>query len=105
VTDEDSNAVEAASVTVFDGDTEVSSTFTEEDGSYSLIGLPPGEYDVEISSDDLDETVVETVLVTADEDADEEETEDDEDEEEEADDEVEVTADDGGNAGGEPAAE
>jgi hypothetical protein len=54
-----------ASVTAFDGDTEVTSTSTGADGTYLLGGLPTGEYRVEFSATGFDDFEVEGVAVSA----------------------------------------
>jgi hypothetical protein len=42
--------VAGAAVTAFDGTTEVTSTATEADGAYTLVGLPTGAYRIEVSA-------------------------------------------------------
>ncbi len=54
-----------ASVTAFKGDEEISSTSTEEDGTYMLIGLSAGSYRVEFSATGYDDMEVFDVVVTA----------------------------------------
>ena len=50
VSDADGNPIGGASVTALRGEEEVTSTSTEEDGTYRLIGLPTGEYSLEFSA-------------------------------------------------------
>jgi hypothetical protein len=54
-----------ASVTAYDGDTEVTSTSTGADGTYVLGGLPTGDYRVEFSATGFDDVSVDNVAVTA----------------------------------------
>ena len=65
VTDRDFVPLPDASVTAFKGDEEVSSTSTEEDGTYMLIGLPTGSYRVEFSATGYEDREVSDVAVTA----------------------------------------
>jgi hypothetical protein len=60
-----STPLAGASVTAYDGDTEVTSTATGVDGTYVLSGLPTGEYRVEFSATGFDDFVVEGVAVNA----------------------------------------
>jgi hypothetical protein len=53
-------------VTLFSGDTELTGTATEEDGTYRMIGLPPGTYRVDFSATGYQDTSVPDVIVTAD---------------------------------------
>jgi len=67
VLDENQLVLGGVAVTAFDGDTEVTSTVTEADGSFALTGLPTGVYRVEFSAQDFQTLVVEDVEVTAEE--------------------------------------
>ncbi|MBN1513111.1 MAG: DUF4382 domain-containing protein [Phycisphaerae bacterium] len=65
VTDADGIPLSAASVTVYEAETEITSTATGEDGTYTVLGLPPGTYTVEFSVAGHEDAVVEGVVVTA----------------------------------------
>ena len=59
-------AVANASVTAYDSnDDEVTSTSTEDDGTYVLVGLPTGDYRVEVSAAGFDDAEVTDVAVEA----------------------------------------
>jgi len=60
-----STPIAGASVTAYDGDTEVTSTSTSADGTYVLSGLPTGEYRVEFSATGFNDFEVEGVAVSA----------------------------------------
>jgi hypothetical protein len=60
-----STPIAGASVTAYDGDTEVTSTSTGTDGTYVLSGLPTGAYRVEFSATGFNDFVVEGVAVNA----------------------------------------
>jgi hypothetical protein len=60
-----STPLAGVAVTAYAGDTEVTSTSTEDDGTYVLGGLATGEYRVEFSAAGFDDAVVEGVAVTA----------------------------------------
>ncbi|HUU96073.1 MAG TPA: DUF4382 domain-containing protein [Phycisphaerae bacterium] len=64
VTDEAGAPLADASVTAFDADEEVTSTSTEDDGTYVLAGLPAGEYRLEFSAASYQDAEVEGVEVT-----------------------------------------
>lgn len=51
VVDADGNPVENISVTAFDGEAEIASAVTEDDGGYALLGLPPGQYRLRFEGD------------------------------------------------------
>ncbi len=57
--------LEAVSVTAFNGDTDVTSSATEADGSYVLSGLPVGTYRVEFSKEGYDDVEIADVEVAA----------------------------------------
>src|SRR5687767_9549291 len=65
VTDATSTPLAGVAVTAFSGDTEMTSTSTEDDGTYALIGLPPGTYDVTFSANDFDDAEVTDVEVSS----------------------------------------
>lgn len=65
VVEDVSTPLSGVSVTAYTGDTEVTSTTTEGDGTYVLGGLTTGEYRVEFSAAGFDDVVVEEVSVTA----------------------------------------
>ncbi len=60
-----STPLAGVAVTAYVGDTEVTSTSTEDDGTYLLGGLATGEYRVEFSAAGFDDFVVDDVAVTA----------------------------------------
>ena len=60
-----STPLAGVAVTAFAGGTEVTSTSTEDDGTYVLGGLVTGEYRVEFSAAGFDDFVVDDVAVTA----------------------------------------
>ncbi|MEK7731928.1 MAG: carboxypeptidase regulatory-like domain-containing protein, partial [Planctomycetota bacterium] len=60
-----STPLAGVAVTAYAGDTEVTNTSTEDDGTYVLGGLATGEYRVEFSAVGFDDVVVEGVAVTA----------------------------------------
>jgi hypothetical protein len=60
-----STPLDGASVTAYDGDTEVTSTSTGADGAYVLSGLPTGAYRVEFSAAGFNDFEVEGVAVSA----------------------------------------
>jgi hypothetical protein len=51
VVDAEGNPVENISVTAFDGEDEVASAVTEDDGGYAFLGLPPGQYRLQFEGD------------------------------------------------------
>lgn len=57
--------IENAAVTVLSEGTEVSTTATDADGSYAILGLPPGTYTVEVSATGYVDAQVGDVVVTA----------------------------------------
>jgi hypothetical protein len=65
VTDTDMQGVENALVTAYTGEEEVTSTATVEDGTYTLSGLPAGEYRLEISAASYQDAEVPSVAVEA----------------------------------------
>jgi 5-hydroxyisourate hydrolase-like protein (transthyretin family) len=66
VTDSTTGApIGGAAVTAYDGDTEVTSTSTDADGTYKLTGLTTGTYRVEFSADGYVDAEVADVSVTA----------------------------------------
>ncbi len=65
VRDGDGDPVAGASVTAFDGDTEVTTTTTADDGTYVLGGLATGTYRVECSATGFQDAEVTGVEVTA----------------------------------------
>jgi len=65
VTDEASNPISGAAVTVFDGATEVTTTSTGTEGTYTVTGLDPGTYRVEFSATDFLDAEVTDVAVNA----------------------------------------
>jgi len=63
---EDDEPIRGATITVFDeNDEEVATATTNRDGEYSLSDLEPGEYLLEITAEDFDDEVIETVTVGA----------------------------------------
>jgi hypothetical protein len=65
VTDAEGVPLPAVSVTVYQEDVEVTSTATGENGTYTVLGLPPGTCTVEFSLAGYEDAVVEGVMVTA----------------------------------------
>ncbi len=65
VLDADTNALPDVTVRARRGGEEVSSTSTEDDGSYTLNGLPPGTYDISFSKAGFVEASVEDIAVAA----------------------------------------
>ena len=65
VTDTASAPVASAAVTALADGSEVTSTATEADGTYTLAGLPPGTYTVAVSATGYIDTQVADVVVTA----------------------------------------
>jgi hypothetical protein len=65
VTGPDEVALSDVAVTAYNGDEEVTSTTTDENGSYMLIGLPTGTYMVEFSAEGYEYFAVADVSVTA----------------------------------------
>ena len=65
VTDDEGNPLAGAAVSALDGDEEVTSTSTEDDGTYVLYGLPTGEYSVEASATGFESGSAEAVEVQA----------------------------------------
>jgi hypothetical protein len=65
VTDADGVPLPGVSVTVFEGDIEISSTATAEDGTYTMLGLAPGPYTLEFSLAGYEDALVEGVVVAA----------------------------------------
>ncbi|HEY3244072.1 MAG TPA: DUF4382 domain-containing protein [Phycisphaerae bacterium] len=63
VMDADGNPVANTAVTAFAGDTEVTSTSTDADGTYALAGLPAGTYRLEFSAAGFDTTSLMDVAV------------------------------------------
>ena len=63
VTDTDANPILGASVTAFDGETEVTSTATDADGAYALSGLAAGTYRVEFSATGFEDAEVADLVV------------------------------------------
>ncbi|MBP7936466.1 MAG: DUF4382 domain-containing protein [Phycisphaerae bacterium] len=57
--------IPAVAVTVFDQDVEVSSSVTDEDGTFTLVGLPAGTYRLEFTADGYEDTEVGSVSVQA----------------------------------------
>ena len=51
ISEEVSLGIEGVQVAVFDGDTQITSTFTDEDGSYMIMGLEAGSYTVQIEKE------------------------------------------------------
>lgn len=43
----------------------ISNSFTDEDGNYTIMGLPDGTYDIHATKTDFDTTSVEGVTITA----------------------------------------
>ncbi len=64
VKDEAGEAIENASVTVGQGEDEISTAFTDETGFYSVIGLPAGEYSVSASKEGYETVTFDEVTVT-----------------------------------------
>ena len=64
VTDPDGNPIGAVSVTAFEADQEVTTTSTEEDGTYTLSGLEAATYRVEFSASGFEDSSVDDVSVT-----------------------------------------
>jgi hypothetical protein len=65
VTDASGQPIANAAVTVYEGDVEITSTSTEADGTYALIGLPAGTYRVEFSALGYAEQEILEVFVVA----------------------------------------
>lgn len=65
VTNSSGEPLRDVTVTAFDGETQVTGTATDADGTYVLSGLPPGEYRVEFSAVGFGDVIVEGVSVTA----------------------------------------
>lgn len=65
VSDPETNPVGDVSVTAFEGDDEITSTATEDDGSYTLSGLAAGTYRVEFSASGYEDAEVADVEVIA----------------------------------------
>jgi len=66
VTDRPGNPLKGVTVTVLDEDeTEVSTAFTETDGTYTVIGLPAGTYKLVFSADGYADAEVTDVEVAA----------------------------------------
>ena len=51
ISEEVSVGIEGVQVSVFDGDTQITSTFTDADGRYMIMGLEAGSYTVEIEKE------------------------------------------------------
>lgn len=65
VTDESDQPIADASVTAYQDDVEITSTSSDEDGGYMLVGLPPGTYRVEFSAPGYADTEILDVSVSA----------------------------------------
>jgi hypothetical protein len=65
IVDDAEAPVDMALVTAFDGDTEVTSTVTDPDGTFMLMGLHTATYRVEVSASGFDDHTVSDVEVTA----------------------------------------
>jgi hypothetical protein len=63
VTDDEMQPIEDALVTAFAGEEEVTSTGTVQDGTYTLAGLPAGEYRLEFSAADFQDAELTGVTV------------------------------------------
>ena len=64
--DVDALPIEDALVTAYKGDEEITSTATDADGQYTLLGLPAGEYRLEFSAAGFDDAEVTGLVVEAD---------------------------------------
>ena len=58
-------ALADVSVTAMSGGEEVTTTSSDELGMYLLIGLPPGDYEVEFSKAEFDDATVDSIMVEA----------------------------------------
>jgi len=65
VTDQDGNPIEGATVTVSQAGEDITSTFSDPDGFYAVIGLPEGTYAVTAEKDDFIAEVADDVEVLA----------------------------------------
>lgn len=62
---DDDTAIEGATLTAFEGTTEVTGTSSQADGSYVLMGLPEGTYDVHATHPDYQEDTKTGINVVA----------------------------------------
>jgi len=65
VSDPDASPLANVSVTAFEGDDEITSTATEDDGTYALSGLSAGTYRVEFSASGFEDAEIADVEVVA----------------------------------------
>lgn len=64
ITDTEETRLEGAMVSVFAADTLLTTTFSSYEGNYAILGLQPGEYDVEVSLREYKTEQFENVQIT-----------------------------------------
>jgi hypothetical protein len=65
VTDEEETGLEGAQISVFAADTLHTSSFTDENGNYTILGLHQGLYDVKVELDGYEGSEIEDVEIVA----------------------------------------
>ncbi len=65
VADADNIAIDGVQVSLIDADTVYTSTFTDENGEYTILGVDAGTYDLELAKEGFETTIIEDVSIVA----------------------------------------